>query len=194
MDIRKLSLQDDVDTAARLVYQTDPFFFPYLFGKQQKATRQIAKLIRLNDNSFSHKYMWRCGENDIAGILIGLMPGDIDEKRERADFGVVFSLWVLVKIGFKNSMLNLIMGKHVDGAYIQNICVDESSRGKGIGSALIKHFCDHAACSGRKSVYLDVYIDNDGARRLYERHGFAVVKKSTFKWLKGGVYRMKKEL
>ncbi|MBE6800223.1 MAG: GNAT family N-acetyltransferase [Ruminococcaceae bacterium] len=47
---------------------------------------------------------------------------------------------------------------------------------KGIGSKLIKAFCDHLKASNIKGVMLIVGTDNDGARRFYERNGFVLLQ------------------
>jgi ribosomal protein S18 acetylase RimI-like enzyme len=44
-----------------------------------------------------------------------------------------------------------------------------SARGKGVGKALVRRFCEHAR--GR-TVILDVFKDNAAARVLYEKCGF----------------------
>ncbi len=46
----------------------------------------------------------------------------------------------------------------------------------GIGSKLIKAFCDHLKEQNIKGVMLIVGSDNDGARRFYERNGFNLLQ------------------
>ena len=47
---------------------------------------------------------------------------------------------------------------------------------KGIGSKLIKAFCDNLKEQGVKGVMLIVGCENDGARRFYERNGFTLLQ------------------
>jgi len=52
------------------------------------------------------------------------------------------------------------------------ILVDRDHRGKGVGSALLERALSDAR-SKFELVYLSVFSVNEGARRLYERFGFA---------------------
>lgn len=47
---------------------------------------------------------------------------------------------------------------------------------KGIGSKLIKAFCDNLKEKGVKGVMLIVGTENEGARRFYERNGFTLLQ------------------
>ena len=60
--------------------------------------------------------------------------------------------------------------------YIDDLCVDEAYRGRGIGSALCREVMAAARAQGFDSVTLNVWTGNDGARRLYEKLGFAPLK------------------
>ncbi|MEO1057499.1 MAG: GNAT family N-acetyltransferase, partial [Actinomycetota bacterium] len=62
--------------------------------------------------------------------------------------------------------------------YIQAVAVDEAGRGKGVGSALLAHAEQTAHEVGAQRMALDVSVNNDGARRLYERLGYAVESSS----------------
>ena len=58
--------------------------------------------------------------------------------------------------------------------YLQSIAIDENSRGKGIGSALIDFIEDRARASEVKRLSLDVSAKNKGACKLYERRGMII--------------------
>lgn len=60
---------------------------------------------------------------------------------------------------------------------------------KGIGSKLIKTFCDNLKEQNVKGVMLIVGTDNDGARRFYERNGFTLLQDKPT----GAAYGMKFE-
>lgn len=55
--------------------------------------------------------------------------------------------------------------------YIDDLCVDESSRGKHVGSALYRHVLDFARESGCYNVTLNVWSCNPTAQAFYERMG-----------------------
>jgi len=47
--------------------------------------------------------------------------------------------------------------------------------GQGVGGRLTEHVLDAARATGLREVELTVQTGNERARRLYERHGFAIV-------------------
>lgn len=55
--------------------------------------------------------------------------------------------------------------------YIDDLCVDENCRGEHIGSALYNYVLDFAKREGCYNVTLNVWADNTGARRFYEKCG-----------------------
>lgn len=55
--------------------------------------------------------------------------------------------------------------------YIDDLCVDERARGKGIGRALYNYVVDYARASGCYNVTLNVWADNTSALGFYEALG-----------------------
>ena len=55
--------------------------------------------------------------------------------------------------------------------YIDDLCVDEAHRGRGIASALYDRVCAFARESGCQAVTLNVWCGNDSAMRFYEKCG-----------------------
>ncbi len=55
--------------------------------------------------------------------------------------------------------------------YIDDLCVEESCRGRGIARALYDHTCRWAKDLGCAFVTLNVWCGNDGAMRFYEKMG-----------------------
>ncbi|MCM1165360.1 MAG: GNAT family N-acetyltransferase [Lachnospiraceae bacterium] len=60
--------------------------------------------------------------------------------------------------------------------YIDDLCVDESSRGMHVGSALYGHVLKFAKESGCYNVTLNVWACNESAMRFYEKCGLQVQK------------------
>jgi ribosomal protein S18 acetylase RimI-like enzyme len=57
-------------------------------------------------------------------------------------------------------------------AWIEDVVVDESARGKGVGAALNQAALDHARSVGAKAVNLTSRPSREAANRLYQRLGF----------------------
>lgn len=55
--------------------------------------------------------------------------------------------------------------------YIDDLCVDETCRGKHVGQALYHHVCTYAREIGCQAVTLNVWCGNDSAMAFYEKMG-----------------------
>ena len=60
--------------------------------------------------------------------------------------------------------------------YIDDICVDESARGRGVGRALYEHILAFARQRGCYNVTLNVWSCNPGAMAFYEKLGMKPYK------------------
>ena len=63
---------------------------------------------------------------------------------------------------------NLVDGKTL---YLDDLCVDEGARGRGIGASLYRFVLDYAKSIGCHNVTLNVWTLNPGAREFYEKCG-----------------------
>jgi ribosomal-protein-alanine N-acetyltransferase len=57
-------------------------------------------------------------------------------------------------------------------AEILSLGVRQAARRQGLGVQLIRTTADHAAVMGACDIFLEVAVDNDAARSLYQRLGF----------------------
>ena len=55
--------------------------------------------------------------------------------------------------------------------YIDDLCVDETARGRHIGSALFEFVRDYAKSIGCQAVTLNVWAGNDAAMQFYQSKG-----------------------
>jgi [ribosomal protein S18]-alanine N-acetyltransferase len=61
-----------------------------------------------------------------------------------------------------------------DEIHINNVAMRPKFRGRGFGTALLRHVLAEARNLGARRATLEVRASNDGARRLYDRLGFYV--------------------
>lgn len=57
---------------------------------------------------------------------------------------------------------------------INGLAVDPERQGEGVGATLLASGIERARRAGARRVRLRVLSTNEGARRLYERHGFKI--------------------
>ncbi|MCR5107239.1 MAG: GNAT family N-acetyltransferase, partial [Lachnospiraceae bacterium] len=60
--------------------------------------------------------------------------------------------------------------------YIDDLCVDESLRGKHIGKELYDHVCNFAKDEGCYNLTLNVWSLNPSAMKFYEKMGLSIYK------------------
>lgn len=73
--------------------------------------------------------------------------------------------------------------KGVKSLYIDDLCVNESSRGSHVGTALYDHVLQFAKVSGCNRITLNVWALNENARRFYEKKGLVPLKTTMEKML-----------
>lgn len=113
------------------------------------------------------------------GVIVGMASGYTAEQHSRssdlplrqAPGSRVFRA---VGMAFLRAFLRII-DNHADGNfYLQFLAVDESFRGRGVGSSLMEFMEKRARACDSTRFTLDVSARNHGAARLYGRRGLAV--------------------
>jgi len=67
-------------------------------------------------------------------------------------------------------------------AWIEDVVVDESARGMGVGEALNRAAIDEAARRGAKNVSLTSRSSREAANRLYQRLGFEPYETNLYRY------------
>jgi ribosomal protein S18 acetylase RimI-like enzyme len=95
-----------------------------------------------------------------------------DLRQSMAELGLLRGLraWAMLTLFGRGS------GCPAGELRIAALAVDGAARGQGVGSSLLEAIFDKARREGLAAVRLEVVDTNTGARQLYERMGFRVVK------------------
>lgn len=189
--IRQLLPGDDEKVAAGLIYDTDCVGFARMFGPREKAVSHIEKLLRLDSNHFSHRFVWVWCDDAVRGLMIVFTREEMRHSLRNADYLSCFSPAELAVLAFRQARWRVPVSYKNEEAYIQNICVAAEARGRGIGTEMLRHCFERLSGMGITSVSLDVSAANEGARRLYEKLGFQAVKS---KKRNAGSVHMRKQL
>lgn len=64
--------------------------------------------------------------------------------------------------------------------YVNQVSVNESYRGKGVGRKLFEAALEYAAEHDVKKIALDYWSKNDHAREVYKRYGFEIGREVTY--------------
>ena len=71
-------------------------------------------------------------------------------------------------------------------AWIEDVVVDETARGKGVGAALNEAALDHARWAGARTVDLTSRPSREVANRLYQRLGFVERDTNVYRFVVDG--------
>ena len=100
------------------------------------------------------------------GALVEGTMGDL-----RAVYGLFGALW-------RAALLSSLEREPENGTLLMDgIFVDETARGRGVGTALLTAVKEKATKTGATSVRLDVIDSNPRAKQLYERQGFVAQRR-----------------
>jgi ribosomal-protein-alanine N-acetyltransferase len=193
--IRRPTKNDNIKRVAKILYKTDSFLFPFLFGHGTSAFNKIEGLIKKEYNSFSYKYIHvKIINNQIVGLVNYYHPKDIDKRKESDDYQGVLSNYEKVLLLFKQLLLRFLDNKReIDGLYIQAISVSNQYRSKGFGTELLNYTLAKSRDKAFNSIWLDVDIKNTRAIQLYKRLSFnEVSKRMIIPLCIEGVLRMRK--
>ena len=119
----------------------------------------------------------RLGPGDAAS-LAGLEARAFPDAWDEAAFVAAFARPVFAAFGIRQgSGLAAYAAFYFLGEEFEviNIAVDPGLRSRGLASRLFGHVLQHTDKAGMNQGYLEVRAGNVPAKRLYLRHGFAVV-------------------
>ena len=154
--------------AAQLYWEAFSGKLGRVLGPKPLALRFFSRVIRA-DHAFVAL--------DDAGALIGLAgfktPDGSFAGGGGADLAAIYGRFGAAWRGALLWALNREVDN--DRFLLDGICVAETARGQGVGSALIDRICAEGLRRGYLAVRLDVVDSNDRARALYQRLGFVPV-------------------
>jgi ribosomal protein S18 acetylase RimI-like enzyme len=108
----------------------------------------------------------------------------IPGKKELAEIAANDNLFIARDEGRIVGSLTLIIFRIPTGvrAWIEDVVVDGSQRGKGIGEALTRAALDRASELGSRTVDLTSRPSREAANRLYQRVGFKLRESNLYRY------------
>lgn len=155
---------EQVETVARIYWQAFSEKLGMLFGPDDRGIAFFAQILNpdyILTAISGDEVLGIAGFKTSEGAMTGGGLRDITRK-----YGWFGGLWRGILAGLAES-------KPENGSLLlEAICVSDSARNGGVGSALLQAIKDEAASRGLGSVMLEVVDSNPRARALYERQGF----------------------
>lgn len=193
----------DTSAAAPLIHAAGPRLFNRIYGPGAK------QAVQFFEAAFAHPGTPFSRENIVlaeqAGEVVGL-ASSLPAPALRLAWPQTGRLMLRLRSPlFFLRLLPTIFDLHgstegtpADAYYLGILSVREDRRGRGIGGLLLAEVCRRAANAGSAAVCLHAEIDNAGARRFYDRHGFGVTAEHptprAARWGVAGFASMRKEI
>lgn len=168
--IRPLTLEDDLDQTAKLIYETDPYIYPYLFNDNKEEGIKVLKQMILNDTIYNYKNIIVASfESKIVGIVV-LKKTPIKISLEEMANSFI-EAGAIIDERFKRvfNEYYLPMESIDSGTYIANVCIDEAYYGCSISKYMLKQIL-----KDDETYHLEVIIANKVAVGLYQSLGFEI--------------------
>ena len=118
-------------------------------------------IFRVNGTKFTEDELVRMFTDDMKPIFVADVDGEV----------MGYAFCVLGEIKDDTMLLD------AKTLHIEDVCVDENTRGTGIGGKILDYVLEYAKETGIDRVDLDVWEFNNTARAIYEKHGFKVQKR-----------------
>lgn len=183
-----LSISDDnYQRISDLIFDTDPFIYPALFGNgcfgKDNARLLLPAVFESNlDRMFSKRNLFIAYLNEtVVGIILwhkGNLEWNSSTLLNCAKNNNVPLIWENV-VAVQNEYVDSRYTQNEDNRYealsIINVCVAKEYRGLGIAHHMLKRFIDEHK---NEDMELTVLADNLPAIALYRRLGFEISKRA----------------
>ncbi|MCK9342343.1 MAG: GNAT family N-acetyltransferase [Massilibacteroides sp.] len=169
-----------VEKVAGLIYDTEPTYFPLVFGRDRaKALPQVEKLVLAGGNAFGHENI-TCAvrEGKVAGVLVMQTPHSPGLAEEFSVIARAAGLATAARFLLAEWLIfapDYLKRVPEPGYYISSLSVIPAERGRGVGAALLDDAVRKVRSRGGETIALNIIAPNPAAVRLYERAGFRTV-------------------
>lgn len=172
----RVEKNDDYIKIAELIYLTDPYLYPDLFGNLENAKILIPILMNDSKSTFYYQYLYVAkSDTNIVGV-VSIVPDSVEWnfatiRMAYLDAGLTMNDAVFAVSKYFEDTFNRIGVR----SSVCNICVDSNFRHCGVGSFILQKLI---AKVGKNNMELSVLSDNIPAIKLYTKYGFVKVKES----------------
>jgi GNAT superfamily N-acetyltransferase len=172
--------KNDAENCAKLMYMAGPNVYRYLFGLDEPGTIELlAAYFNVPETPYAkEKIIMFEDENTTMGFIQVFPVRDVNALEWNFIKKLMWNKFrIAVRYIYRGSRLLRDPRLLNDELYISCLAVFPAYRGRGIATTLLKWAEQEAQRKGLNRVSLFVEIDNDRAKRLYEKFGFRETKR-----------------
>lgn len=177
--IRKANKNDDLERISELIYNVDPYIYPYWFKNLENCKKVLPKLILEDNFIFNIETIYiaiNSDNNEIVGLSsivdkYSILEYDYEKLSSNND-NIKYTIENYIK-----PMIENIKTKNI--ATITNMCVKKEYRNMHIGYKLLKTVIDEYMNNNNDNdveyIEFDVLAHNPSAIKLYKNLGFVQI-------------------
>ena len=173
IDLRRARKDDNLEEIAKLIYQTDPYIYPFWFNDSlEEAMRVLPEYILKPGFIYNYENMY-IAHDKTNGHIVGLICA-IDYTMDlEFDYTELESINPRYAFVVKNYIKLLIDEVNKNRSmYVVNCCVDREFRSKRIGTVMFGNFIKLMEGAGYDVIEFDCLLHNVRAKNLYHSLGF----------------------
>ena len=168
--VRPLSINDDLEQVARLIYYTDDYIFPYLYNNDlDDGVEVIRKMIERNTLYNVSNVVIAIINEKIVGIVVAKRTPIEIFPEVMIDSFIDSNMIVDERFSKVYNDYYKLLADEPDGVYIANVCVDKNYRGMGVAKKMLT-----AILRDDEEYNLETVKDNPSAVNLYKSLGFDI--------------------
>lgn len=169
----------DARVAAGLLFDTFPKKATFLIGLgcEGRARKILADIFSMPGHRLSYEFTTIVKhDNQIIGAMVHFPGSDMRRLNRRLYLPILnkYKLPDKLKLIIRAFPLIFINETTRNEYFLSNLVVRRKFRSQGIGEKMLKHAEELAEEAGISKISLIVNLENQQARRFYDRHGYEV--------------------
>lgn len=174
--LRRAKDTDNFEEIATLIYQTDPYIYPYWFNDDLDEAIEYF-VPRMKEPGFIYNYenfyvAYDIEQKIIVGAICAIDP-TTNLEYDYTDSELVNERYHFTIKNYVKELIHEVEEKKY--MYLVNVCVDSRFRSNKIGKRLLSYFIDQMHEAGFDEIGFDCLMHNLRAKNLYHSLGFKEV-------------------
>ena len=168
-----------MEEIAKLIQDTDPYIYPFLFENDIKKCVEFLKKEILQDGFiFNYNNLYVAHDqtiNKIVGVICAIDKSS-NLIYDYESLGKINKYYQRTVEEYFKPIIEEVSGFDEKTMYVSNVCIDKNLRGKKIGTKLLGYFISQMEKVGFNRFELDCLLHNLPAKNLYHSLGFREMK------------------
>lgn len=174
--LRRAKETDNFEEIATLIYQTDPYIYPYWFNEDlDEAIDYLVPKMKEPGYIFNYENFYVAYDVEqkrIVGAICAIDP-TTDLDYDYTDSELINDRYHFTIKNYIKELIHEVQEKKY--MYLVNVCVDSRYRSNRVGTILLRHFIEQMQQVGFNEIGFDCLMHNLRAKNLYHSLGFKEV-------------------